>query len=99
LKGGTTCIYNPPIPTEILNADVISVNIFPNPASDKLNIQLNATNAVQLSIYNQLGQRVAYYEINSGLSEINTEKLSNGSYFLNFRTDNMAKTEKLLIIK
>jgi phosphatidylserine/phosphatidylglycerophosphate/cardiolipin synthase-like enzyme len=99
LKGGTSCIYNPPIPTENINADVISVDIFPNPASDKFNVQINSREAVQLSIYNQLGQRVAYYEINSGLSEIDTENLSNGSYFLNFKTANMTKTEKLLIIK
>jgi len=99
LKGGTSCIYNPPIPTENLNAELISVRIFPNPASDKFTLQINSKEAVQLSIYNQLGQRVAYYEINSGLTEIDTEKLSNGSYFLNFWTANMTKTEKLLIVK
>lgn len=99
LKGGSSCIYNPPIATENLNADVISVNIFPNPASDRFSVQTMGSDLIQLSIFNSLGQKISFHELNAEISEISTAFLPAGSYYLIFQSKHLQKSEKLLIIK
>jgi hypothetical protein len=99
LKGGTTCIYNPPIATDKVNSNNLSVNTFPNPASDRFSVQTMGSDLIQLSIFNSLGQKISIHELNAEISEISTEFLPAGSYYLIFQSKNLQKSEKLLIIK
>ena len=99
LKGGTSCIYNPPIATESIESVDFEVSIFPNPASDKINIRTSNGKALKISIFNQLGQRIDWYEMNSNQFEISTDNFTNGSYYLHFQSDISQKTEKLIILR
>lgn len=65
-------------------------NIFPNPATNVLNIALpfEPQNA-QLSIYNQLGQiQKIYSNINSNNLSIATDNLPSGVYFIELQNNN-----------
>lgn len=99
LKGGTSCIYNPPIATDKVNSNNLTVNIFPNPASDRFSIQTMGSDLIQLSIFNSLGQRLSDYNLNSDINEISTEFLPAGTYYLHLRSNKNKKIDKLLIIK
>jgi phosphatidylserine/phosphatidylglycerophosphate/cardiolipin synthase-like enzyme len=99
LKGGTSCIYNPPIATETLESVDFTVNIFPNPASDRFSVEFSASNSLNLIIFNQLGQKHAAYELGSGVHEISSRDLDNGIYYLQFTNGKSTKLEKLLIMK
>jgi phosphatidylserine/phosphatidylglycerophosphate/cardiolipin synthase-like enzyme len=99
LKGGTSCIYNPPIATETLESNDFTVNIFPNPANERFNIQFSTQNSLSLTILNQLGQKFAAYELSAGINEVSTGDLENGIYYLQFTNGKNTKLEKLLIIK
>jgi phosphatidylserine/phosphatidylglycerophosphate/cardiolipin synthase-like enzyme len=99
LKGGTSCIYNPPIATETLESIDFTVNIFPNPASDRFSVEFSASNSINLIIFNQLGQKHAAYELGSGVHEISSRDLDNGIYYLQFTNGKSTKLEKLLIMK
>jgi phosphatidylserine/phosphatidylglycerophosphate/cardiolipin synthase-like enzyme len=99
LKGGTSCIYNPPIATESLESVDFTVNIFPNPASDRFSVEFSASNSLNLIIFNQLGQKHAAYELGSGVHEISSRDLDNGIYYLQFTNGKSTKLEKLLIMK
>lgn len=84
------------------------IHLFPNPAEDKLNIELTARLAEQLSVQvvNAAGQillaeqRIA---LEPGLQQIqlNTTRLSNGVYFVHFKgmDSGVNRTEKFTILK
>ncbi|HRN42562.1 MAG TPA: T9SS type A sorting domain-containing protein, partial [Vicingus sp.] len=80
------------------------VQIYPNPASNELNIYFDeqAGGNVKISITNALGQ-IVFNESFSG-NELNTLKISlneipSGFYHVSFATDEELKTQKLIIKK
>ncbi len=65
-----------------------SINLFPNPANDELNISVNSQINVDLNqilIYNSIGQLIREEEIQfkNNQAKIKTTNLSNGVYYLN----------------
>jgi hypothetical protein len=83
-----------------------SFNVFPNPASDGINMRfdLNQEGNLTLEIYNFNGQMVAaqnYGEQEKGQLNLkyNISELNSGMYFLQLRTADGLKTSKLNIIK
>lgn len=69
-----------------------SINVFPNPASDNLNISLNFDLGIKFSkieIINNLGQLIREEEINfkNKTTSINTTELPNGVYLLNLKVE------------
>ena len=71
----------------VLNTSVL---VYPNPATDILNI--NISNAgfknSSLSIYNVAGQQIINTSMNGANAQINIESLSNGIYFVNIANEN-----------
>ena len=63
-----------------------SVNVFPNPASDLINIQFNSETTSQtiVSVYSLLGQKIKEITLPVGteLSSINIRDLKDGMYFV-----------------
>ena len=66
--------------TEGVNDLESSLKLYPNPTSDVLNIQ--GEGMVSVEVYNTVGQRVMTQEVNGNATQINTEGLNNGMYFL-----------------
>jgi hypothetical protein len=77
-------------------------SIYPNPASDKVNISFNTgtSEVVKIKMINSLGN-VVYTENLSTTGNIdrsiNTALLANGMYFLNVQSKNMNYTRKVIV--
>lgn len=79
---------------EDLNNSNEIVNIYPNPAEDKLTINANNVNIVSIVITDVSGKPV-FKQINSNNS-INVSELAAGIYFVNLYTDSNIIIKKLL---
>jgi hypothetical protein len=66
------------------NVAIASVNIYPNPVVDEVNIRFNNTpsNNQSLIIYNHLGQIFKRVVVNSSTIKISTKALQSGLYFI-----------------
>ena len=73
-----------------------NIRIYPNPANDFINIEINDNHNgnFNISIYNSLGIKVME---TSNENTINIEDLPSGMYFINVTTENLNKTKKIII--
>ena len=75
--------------------DLITLNMFPNPASDVLNISAqNTINTVE--IYNVLGQKVIRMNVEDTSAEINVSNLNAGIYLIKYEINNRTSTKKFV---
>lgn len=79
--------------------DHSQVNVFPNPATDYLNISVPNEESVEISIYTVSGQQVYYHESIeiSNKFEISLSAFSPGSYILRLRSAEKLFTERIVI--
>lgn len=83
-----------------------TINIFPNPASNKLYIRydIGLPGKVHISFYNENGQPVHssihnYKEVGSSWHQVSIDNLSSGNYTICFQTDQLFLSKKLVILK
>ena len=82
---------------------VNSTRLYPNPVSDVLNIEVNASQASEMSInvYNIMGQMVMSQNTNitTGLNtrSISTSELSSGIYFMTIKANGFEDTMKFIV--
>ncbi len=92
---------NPPLGTNEL--DKIELKLFPNPAQNLVNIELeNVINDdLQISIFDVQGRLVQQNNLNGtgNLIELNTTRLLNGIYFVQLLSDSAIATKKFTIQK
>ncbi len=82
-----------------------SVNIFPNPMTDKATVELDVTKDSEVSIYvmNAIGEIVQQVVSNQSVSQgntnftINKNNLSKGIYFVNIDVNGTRKMSKLIV--
>ncbi|WP_298418772.1 T9SS type A sorting domain-containing protein [uncultured Kordia sp.] len=68
--------------------------LYPNPATDILNIQINTIDSISVSIYDMLGKEVLSADrINNS---IDISNLKNGIYIVNIATNNRSITKKII---
>lgn len=60
----------------------ISLNIYPNPANDKVFINFTDKQVVKMQVYNMIGECVLQRELNSFKNEIDISTLSKGIYII-----------------
>ena len=78
--------------------NVLEYSIFPNPANEKLLIQLPKNESVAaIEMYNSLGQLVNKFDMIGSTFEINTNNLKNDLYILRIINNNEVYTEKIII--
>jgi hypothetical protein len=58
------------------------LNVFPNPASDILNVEISPPIQGSLYLYNALGQQIKQINISNNQSQLTTYDIPNGIYFL-----------------
>ena len=70
------------LPTiNVEETSAVELSIYPNPATEQLNIQLPLSGAkAQLTIYNQVGQIVFTDYISTGIQQVNVAPLTQGYY-------------------
>ena len=88
-----SCIYATSI-NEIIDA---SINIFPNPASNSLNIVSNTFGINEISIYCLNGQKVFNTIVNKNQVKLSTSDFANGVYIIDIKSDNTSIKRKLII--
>jgi hypothetical protein len=77
--------------------------VYPNPATDVLNIEVNASQASEMSInvYNIMGQNVMSknVNINTGMNtrSISTSELNSGIYFVTVKANGFENTMKFIV--
>ncbi len=80
-----------------------STRVYPNPATDVLNIEVNASQASEMSIsvYNIMGQNVMNktVNINMGINcpNISTAELNSGIYFVTVKANGFENTMKFIV--
>lgn len=77
-----------------------SINLYPNPASSVLNIQIKSENdqeSFQLNVFDALGKLVFSEKLTLPQSQINTSTWSKGIYFVELRQSNNSIHSKLII--
>lgn len=75
-----------------------SVQIFPNPAKDYINILIRDENpqALNLRLFNSSGQLAGVYQMNSNDFQIDINNLPSGLYLLQLQSENSIKSYKIL---
>jgi hypothetical protein len=74
----------------------LAVNIFPNPASDKLQIH-DLEEDAEIKMLNQQGQLMLQQELPAGQQELMINSLTPGVYWLQIRTKRGQATKKIII--
>lgn len=78
-------------------ADDIIINIYPNPAKDKLYIQLpSGDNVITLRLYDILGKEINTYSVSYNNNIVDIASLPNGIYIIKFELNTISKTFKLI---
>lgn len=74
-------------------------NLFPNPASDVivLNIDYTKNSDVLLNVYNLIGELVRSEKLNTNQEKINIGNLNNGVYMVEIKTTEWMEKQKLII--
>ncbi|MEI6766017.1 MAG: FISUMP domain-containing protein [Bacteroidota bacterium] len=70
--------------------------IFPNPASDRININYTVTENVKMQIYNIVGAVVIQSELIGGSNEIDISSLSKGIYIIRLTNNTTTVQQKLI---
>jgi len=75
-----------------------NVNVFPNPATDVLNVEVNLDEVATIELVDLTGKVVATQTLsNQGTATFNTANLSSGLYIVSIQTANGVVTEKVLV--
>lgn len=72
-----------------------NLRVYPNPASDFLNVSYNGT-IQSVEVFNLLGQRVLVKNVNQSAYELHVSDLHSGMYLVKVNTDGGSKTVKVL---
>jgi hypothetical protein len=85
--------------TSIDEKDKADVTLFPNPATSKFTLKVNSSpDKFTLKIYNLNGRECFSREIQNPETEISTEFLEKGVYFVTLQNNKVLKTQKLIIL-
>ena len=81
--------------TASVEDNIFNVSIYPNPASNRLNI--SAANTIQnAEIYNVLGKKVMNVTINKTSESIDISNLASGVYMIKYNIENSVGTAKFI---
>lgn len=70
-------------------------NIYPNPANNVLNIEMDQT-GIAATVYNTAGQSVLAQQLRNGVNQLQTANLPAGVYYLQLTGDNVNETTKFV---
>ncbi len=89
----------PPTTENIQNVVAAGLSIFPNPATDVLNVSFDATSVTNLELVDITGKVVVSELAQSGsvTTSFSTAKLNSGIYFVNIKNESGSTTQKVLV--
>jgi hypothetical protein len=84
----------------IENSEQTDIKFYPNPASDKIYVDRNTENEIEVSISDLLGQEVASLTTSKEKkTEIDISDLKEGIYFLRIRSGTQSITKRMIVCK
>jgi photosystem II stability/assembly factor-like uncharacterized protein len=95
--------YSPIKSVSLKENEKFNIKVFPNPTSDKLNIEFQSDNSKEVTIdmYNVYGHLVYSYKLEGRIGNnrlfFNTHQFSAGLYTLKIKQDNAETTKKIVI--
>lgn len=96
---GVNYVTDCPADCSILKTDTFvqqTFSIYPNPATDVLNISMDTANAKSIEIVNHLGQTIQFLQHVDPINEVDVAPLSSGIYFVRLNTDLGTQTQKFI---
>ncbi|MCF8227381.1 MAG: T9SS type A sorting domain-containing protein [Bacteroidales bacterium] len=79
----------------------IDINVYPNPARDIVNIEMNGTaHETNIAIYDVTGKEMISRDINkdqAGIITFQLDQLKEGMYFMLIKTGNLTQSHKIMI--
>lgn len=97
----TKAVYSLESPAVLGVNDVNSktqVSVYPNPATNILNIQLPAvSSAAQVTIFDATGRQVYFNKLESSKTTVNVSGFSKGVYFVKIEDGNQVTTKKVVV--
>ena len=98
MQAATTAKLNAPY-VGISEANEVSLNAYPNPATDHLTIEAGS-NINEISIYNAMGQKVyANNNVNGELFVVDTKDMASGMYMVIIRTDKGVASQRISVVR
>ena len=98
MQAATTANLNAPY-VGISEANEVSLNAYPNPATDYLTIEAGS-NINEISIYNAMGQKVyANNNVNGELFVVDTKDMVSGMYMVIIRTDKGVASQRISVVR
>jgi len=83
--------------TEIVDSKA-GFSVYPNPASDKVNLSINTNSAAKIELLNSTGSVVFLQEnLTDSFQTIDLSTFQKGLYFVRLTTAGMSQTQKLII--
>ena len=73
------------------------LNIYPNPAQNKVNVEMDDNSPATISIYDMVGRKVKAITTNSKASTIIIENLEKGIYMIVSEQNNAIRSQKLIV--
>ena len=99
----TVTTYTKITPTKETNLDKLSINIFPNPSSDLLAIQIDdlVKEDYAIELYDATGKLVQSAKINTGstIAYFDTQTLYAGTYLVKISNGSAQTTRKVVLQK
>ena len=83
-------------PNAIIEANDLISNIYPNPANDKVSINLKNNGNATIQLFNILGQEVKTVYTTENKVEVNVSDLNSGIYFIRVDQNNKTFTAKIM---
>lgn len=80
------------------NAQNISLQTYPNPTKDEINITLDQTTIInQIDIFDQAGRKIETHSISNPTCTLNLKHLQKGVYTLKITTDKTTFTQQIIL--
>lgn len=91
---------------DFVGSDAFDINIYPNPVSDVMNVNLNLeqqAKEVRYRVFNMFGSSitniVTHQNVKSDTYTVNTAELASGTYYLAITVDGKSEIKKFTVIK
>lgn len=95
--GGTRGFTTLGVTLGISESRLLSFNMFPNPASDEVNIQLpTGTEKAKVSVFDYVGRLVSTQTVTPNNSKVNVSSLSSGMYLIRVSTDDKIGAQRFI---
>lgn len=95
--GGTRGFTTLGVTLGISESRLLSFNMFPNPATDEVNIQLpTGTEKAKVSVYDRVGRLVSTQDVSQNNSKVDVTSLASGMYLIRVSTDTKIGAQRFI---